>query len=501
MNVFLEKQTKHTTGAQAMVKELTHKLKDLIKNLKSTGNLVSEKINDALANIFYDDKLNDIAKKTNFVQRSSSRIKGNEFVQAMVMASIDPESTPLSGINDNLRGLSAQAKMTVSALRQRINSSEAQEYLKQVYQRTVETHLQPLSNDLNNTKDKSNKGALGHFKKVLIHDSSSCALHELLDKEFKGSGGAASKSQVKIDLIYDLKANSAEEIIITDIREPDQGLSKRILKHVDKGTLTIQDLGYFDVDTFSAVDDLEGYYLSRLPGTTLVYLNNEDKQPVELGKLLQEMMNNGKLLDIEVYITHKKIKTRLVAYPVPDEVFNKRLREYYKKNKKKTPTAEWIARQRFTILITNVSNEIWSWDIVGTVYKIRWQIELIFKIWKSQISIHYLRGTKSERIWCLLYSRMIAAALIFTMYSGVASLISPIECELSLVKFVNWLKRNGRFAIIIIKGFALGLWDQLIDVLELLCKDWQRKKKTTLKLIENSIPFLETFKKAEGGNA
>jgi len=134
------------------------------------------------------------------------------------------------------------------------------------------------------------------------------------------------------------------------------------------------------------------------------------------------------------------------------------------------------------------------------VYKIRWQIELVFKIWKSQMNIHYLKGTKPERIWCLLYSRMIAATLIFTMYSGIASLC-PIGCELSLSKFVNWLKRNGRFTNIIIKGFALDLWNQLIDGFELLCKDWQRKKKTTRKMIEEAIPFMETFKKSAGANA
>lgn len=483
-----------------MVKGLTLKFKNLVNGLKGTDNLVAEKINTALANIFYDDKLNDIAKETNFVQRSSSKIKGNEFVQAMVMASIDPESTPLSGINDNLRGISPKAKMTISALRQRINSPKAQEFLKQVYQRTVEMYLKPLSKKLNNAREKS-KGALEYFKKVLIHDSSSCALNELLEKEFKGSGGAASKSQVKIDLIYDLKANNAEEIIITDVREPDQGLSKRILKHVGKDVLTIQDLGFFDVDSFSVVDVMGGYYLSRLPGATLVYLNEEDKQPIELGKLLQKMTKDGKTLDMEVYITQKKLKTRLIGYLVPDEVFNKRLREYHRKNKKKTPSAEWIARQRFTILIANVPSKIWSWNIVGTVYKIRWQIELIFKTWKSQMDIHYLKGTKPERIWCLLYSRMIAAALIFTMYNGIANLICSIGCELSLTKFVNWLKRNGRFVNIVLKGFVSDLWSQLINGLDLLCKDWQRKKKTTRQMIEESIPFVETFKKTVEVNA
>jgi hypothetical protein len=476
-----------------MQKSITYQLKNLTSDLKSAGNLIAEKVNDTLASIFYGDKLNDIAKKTNFVQRSSSKIKGNEFVQAMVMASIDPESTPLSGINDNLREISPEAKMTISALRQRINNPKAQEFLKQVYQCTIETHLKPLSHDLNNLLDQS-KGALEYFKKVLIHDSSSCALNELLEEEFKGAGGGGSKSQVKIDLMYDLKANNAEEIIITDIREPDQGLSKRILKHTGEGVLTIQDLGYFDIDSFSAVDAMGGYYLSRLPGINLVYANKEDKQPIELGKLLQKMAEDGKPLDIEVFITQKKVKTRLVAYLVPDEVFNKRLRTYHKKNKKKTPRAEWVARQRFTILITNVPSEIWPYNIVGTIYKIRWQIELIFKTWKSQMSIHYLKGTKPERIWCLLYSRMIAAALIFTIYSGVKRLICPIGCELSLPKFVNWLKRSGRFVKIILRGFDSSLWNQLMNGLDLLCKDWQRKRKTTRNMIEEEIPFLETFK-------
>jgi hypothetical protein len=69
---FSEKQTNQTTGAQIMDKGLTQKLRNLVNDLKSTGNLVAEKINEAIANIFYGDTLNDIAKETNFVQRSSS---------------------------------------------------------------------------------------------------------------------------------------------------------------------------------------------------------------------------------------------------------------------------------------------------------------------------------------------------------------------------------------------------------------------------------------------
>lgn len=275
--------------------------------LKTNESHIVGKINDTIACIFYGDKLKDIAKQTDFVQRSSSRLKGNEFLQAMLLASIDPESTPLSGINDNLRMISSKAKMTVSALRQRVNTSEAQAFLKETYQYVLETKLKPLSAEFN-ACNPLNEGSLKYFPKVIIHDSSRCALNELLEKDFKGAGGSATKSEAKIDSIYDIKTNSMEEIILTDVREPDQSLSARVLKHITKDSLIIQDLGYFDTTVFESIESREGYYLSRLQGGVQVYLNEDDKKPIELGKFLQSRSKRGLALDVEVFITKKKDK-------------------------------------------------------------------------------------------------------------------------------------------------------------------------------------------------
>jgi len=480
-----------------MGKKLTHSMQSLKNDLKKSAHHVMEKINHALRDIFYDDKLKIIAKETLFVQRSSSKIKGNEIVQAMVLASIDPLSTPLSGISDNLRTISATAIMSVSAIRQRLNTSKAVDFFKKVYTTTVESKLKKLSEELNSTYDKFNTGMLHKFSKILLHDSSCCALNELLEKDFKGSSGLASKSLVKIDMIYDIKANKIEKTIITDVKEPDQTLSKQILDHICENALVIQDLGYFEVDTFEDILESNGYFLSRLLSGALVYLNKEDKKPIELGKHLQMLQEKGLSLDIEVFVTKKKMKTRLIAYQVPEEVFNQRRREYNKRFKGKTASAELIARQRFTILITNVPKEIWPWEVVGTVYKIRWQIELIFKVWKSQLSIDYLQGTKPERINCLIYARLLALALIFAFYNGIERLFGTFGLELSLTKLVNWLKRNGRFADIVLKGIVSETWNLLIDELDLLCKDnWQRKRKTSQQCIEEGVFYFETFKKS-----
>ena len=130
-----------------------------------------------------------------------------------------------------------------------------------------------------------------------------------------------------------------------------------------------------------------------------------------------------------------------------------------------------------------------------TIYKIRWQIELLFKVWKSQLNFNYLEGTKSERIYCLIYARLLAIILILTVYSIIEKLITPFGLELSLTKLVNWLKRQGRFMTIILKGVTSELLDSLVQGLELLCKDnWQSNRKTTQQYIEDEISFFESFK-------
>ncbi|WP_410506396.1 transposase [Haloimpatiens sp. FM7315] len=52
------------------------------------------------------------------------------------------------------------------------------------------------------------------------------------------------------------------------------------------------------------------------------------------------------------------------------------------------------------------------------LYSLRWQIELMFKIWKSIFKIHKVKKSKIERFKCFLYGRLIAllisSSIVFT---------------------------------------------------------------------------------------
>jgi hypothetical protein len=45
--------------------------------------------------------------------------------------------------------------------------------------------------------------------------------------------------------------------------------------------------------------------------------------------------------------------------------------------------------------------------VIRQVYPVRWQIELIFKSWKSNFQLDEVTGTKPPRIKCMIYAKLV----------------------------------------------------------------------------------------------
>src|SRR6266699_3945371 len=148
-------------------------------------------------------------------------------------------------------------------------------------------------------------------------------------------------------------------------------------------------------------------------------------------------------------------------------------------------TGEYLNWLACGFYITNVRQQIWPSKVVGTVYRLRWQVELTFKNWKSLLNIHVLKGTRPERIKCILYGRLITITMM-TLVSSYASWYAEdyLQREISLPKLINWLKRKGRFAKAIHVGTLDALFIDLWRTLPtLLCKQ-KRRRRTSRQLIE-----------------
>ena len=131
--------------------------------------------------------------------------------------------------------------------------------------------------------------------------------------------------------------------------------------------------------------------------------------------------------------------------------------------------------------------------MIGTIYRLRWQIELTFKRWKSLLRLDFCQGTNPHRIGTLIYARLIAIVLLHDFYLLAASYADALhQRELSPHKIYQWLIQKQRLANAIRENHLFTLWEKFTIVVISLCKQ-KRKRMTSMEMIQNEIMFLDSF--------
>jgi hypothetical protein len=447
----------------------------------------ASKVKGKLTTIFDPEPLETLARQSQFIQRSSSKLSGKDFVELMTTELMQEPAVSLEGLCDRLVELNPQAEMTPQALHQRINSY-AVTYLQEVFQLALRQQLEPLC-------ERLPLGALAPFGRVLLEDSTQCRLHEQLAETFKGSGGSASPSAVKIDLIYEVLHHSLLELHLSDGTAADQGRALAIIPHLRAGDLVLRDLGYLTLESLRQIEAQEAWYLSRLSKGVDVYLEADAQAPaLALVKHLERYYPDDHVIDLPVYLGHERVPSRLLAYRLPEPVVQERRRKALEEARKKGRelSQEYLDWLSFGFYITNVSQQVWPSRVVGTVYRLRWQVELTFRNWKSLLKINVLKGTRPERIKCIIYGRLITIIML-AMISSYASWYAEdhLHRELSLPKLINWLKRKDRLVNAMHDGTLETLLRNLRQALpKLLCKQ-RRKRRTSRQLMAEYEPYME----------
>lgn len=440
--------------------------------------------------VFSKEWLVTTARRVGFIQRSTSRLEGDDFVKLLTTEMLAHPAISLPGMCDVLREINPKADMTPQALCERINSEGAVDYLREVLRLAVEKNL-------GIDRESISPEALAPFNRVFMEDSTVMTLNEKLAGDFKGSGGNASKAALKIDFILELKRQAIHRLSLSGGNLPDQARAGEIVEDLEEGDLVIRDLGYFAIKTLTDIHAKGAFHLSRLLKGTGVYLSAESSaQAMDIVDHLDRSFAHQSVMDLDIYLGQERAPCRLIAYRAPEAVVNERIRKADASARKKgrqlsEESKQWL---RFSFYVTNVSREVWSAEVIGTIYRIRWQIELRFKCWKSLCQIDLLKGQRPERIQCLVYGRLITIVMMNLLYSF-ASWYSEtrLKLETSFHKLIEWLKRKGRLSrAALLSQFHQLLSELIQDLPGMLCKK-KRKRKTTLELIENLIPYERSF--------
>lgn len=252
------------------------------------------------------------------------------------------------------------------------------------------------------------------FSKVIVADSCKFSMSEQYTQDYPGYGSFGNKTQsaiMNLQYSYDLKQGNWEALEFTKAIENDRYHTKKTIDRIVQSELHIRDLGFVTMEYLARIVSEKAFFLNRL---------NTQWKPFEFstGKLidwvaLYKKMQNGVNSHFETTVTIGKekntLKCRLIAVAMHEQVWAERIREAEKKLKSmgSALTDEYKIRCRFNVFITNVEEKDLKAADVIQLYRLRWQIELMFKNWKSLLDVHKVKAVKKERMECQLIAKFI----------------------------------------------------------------------------------------------
>ena len=381
---------------------------------------------------FFDKSvINRIGKRSGFVQRKCKKISAYYFVLGFIISCCKGSNT----FNEwalqigLLRGKSVSKQGVFDRLH-----AGATAFAKQLLEHIL---VQQSGKDFVSS-------LFQEFGKVLLQDSTTLRLPQILSKLFPGNHSRGEQKAVaRIQSIFDIKAMRFINFSLGAFTQNDQSASGSILALVKKGDLVIRDLGYFSLAVFEKLIKAEVHFLSRLRyGVTIT-----DEQ----GKLilLKDLLKQKRGMDRWVYIgSEKKVLVRLVMIPVPAlqaaEKIRKAKQDRDARLNHNKQYYEWL---KYNVYITTVDKGRWAAKEVHQAYKVRWQIEIIFKSWKSGFSLQNILHegcTNEHRVRVSIFLMLLFMCLfmhkIYVRYKKVIEKNS--NKKISLLKLSLYVSHN-----------------------------------------------------------
>ena len=324
---------------------------------------------------FFDKSvITRIGKRSGFVQRKPKKISAYHFVVGFIISCCIGNYT-FSEWAFQI-GLLSGKRVSKQGVFDRLHASTTV-FAKQLLEEAL---LQQAVKDFTSSLFKA-------FGKVLLQDSTTLRLPQILAAMFPGNHSrGVQKAVARIQSILDIKAMKFIEFSLGAFTQNDQSASGSIISLVKKGDLVIRDLGYFSIAVFDKLIKAQAHFLSRLRyGVTIT-----DRQ----GKLilLKDLLKHKHGVDRWVYIgSEKKVLVRLVMIPVPPLQAAEKIRKAKQdRDARLNHSKEYYQWLRFNVYITTVDKDVWTASQVYQAYRVRWQIEIIFKSWKTGFNLQHI---------------------------------------------------------------------------------------------------------------
>lgn len=337
------------------------------------------------------------ARATGFVQRAS-KLTGARFVQTLVFGWLAQPQARLGQLAQTAATLGVA--LSPQALDGRFGVASA-ECLREVLEEAVRVVL---------AADPVAVPVLRRFTQVAVQDCTTISLPAALAAVWPGCGGGTPTSgaaALKLGVRLDLASGQLGGPYVEAGRSNDRASTVADLP-LPPGALRLADLGFFRLDELADQDARGVFWLSRWqPGTALY---TPDGQRHELLPLLAAAADAT--LDLAVHLgVRQRVPARLLARRVPQEVADERRRRARAaaRDKGKAASAQRLALCAWTLFVTNAPPACLTLREALVLARARWQVELLFKLWKSHLRVDEWRSANPWRILTEVYAKLLAA--------------------------------------------------------------------------------------------
>lgn len=414
----------------------------------------------------------EAARRCGLVQRNR-KLTGSALVQTLVFGWFaNPEAS-----YDELAQTAGALGIAVSrqAIEQRL-TAEAAETLKATFEGAVreaiatEPEVLPL---------------LNRFNGVYLQDSTWIRLPDVFHNTCRGTGDRTNtnKAALKLQLRLEVASGKFEHFQLTEGITADSTAEKQF-QPLPEGSLRLADLGYFSLETLEKLTQADVAWITRLKAGCCLF-DEVSGDPLDLLKWLQAQSQNTVARALRIGKT-KQLPARLVAEKLSEQETNKRRRDIRRRAKRRNiaPSTERLRLAGWNIYLTNIDEHHCTPEHILVIARVRWQIELMFKCFKSIGKIHVSRSQKPYRILCEVYAKLIVVLL---RHWGM--LVAGWRCtQHSLIKTATLI---GTYARALTAGFHRSR-SALFETFEDIKRTFQNGC-----YLESSATKLTTFKRLQ----
>jgi hypothetical protein len=321
-----------------------------------------------------------------------------------------------------------------------------------------------------------------HFSAVYLSDSTSFDVSPSLQHLFPSCGGDASPANVKLLLRYEYIQGQLDPRALFPGKKSDLSLAATLAGLLAKDQLQIQDKGFYDARAWRAAQNAGAFLLMPWPRSVSVWTRPQPgplEQRLDLATALAAS-TSARVDWAEVALgqgEHRIEGLRLSAFRLSPESAGRHraaVREAQRRHGR-VPTQAALELAGWLILLTNAPVAKLSADLIAYLYRLRWQVELIFRTCKSTLRLDQTRGDNAHRTQCEIWARLICAVLIF-LWHAQANAVCWLQHrrEISFEKTACLFQLQGA-------GLARALVRGGLNLMETLREMWRCTLKTARK--------------------